>query len=284
MITEASLGFYKHQKISKVTPTGCYIEVSEGTAFLPSSETQTLPNEGDEVEVFIYHNYDGHLTATTKRPYITVGQTEVLRIKAAGDQGAFADWGLEKDLFIPFAEQTEVLQKGMYYLIHAYIDEKSERIAGSTKIDKFIPDIISLDTVSSGDEVVLKIFKKTDLGYKALVNNDFTGMLYENELTQPVETGMTLTGYIKIIRDDGKVDLTLRKQGYDEVLDATDVILEKLKKEDGQLPFHDKSDPEEIRENFKMSKRTFKAAVGALLKSGKIELTDSGIKLKNIAE
>jgi len=274
-----SLGTFTKHEILKKSPTGYFIEIAAGTAFLPFEEVDTELNVGDEIEAFIYHDYDGHLTATTKKPFMQVGEYDILRIKAAGDMGAFADWGLPKDLFIPHAEQYEKVKQAEWHLIHAYVDEKSGRITGSTRIDRFASDIVEKEQYEAGAEVELIVFMKTDLGYKALIDNAYTGVLYENELTQPVEPGMKLKGFVKTIREDGKIDLTLRKAGYDEVLTASDVILKLLIEKGGKLPYHDKSDPEIIKKDLHMSKRTFKAAIGGLFKSKKIILDSDGIQL-----
>ncbi len=273
----AGLGLFKKQKISKSTPNGFIIEVAEGSAFLPDKENEF--SEGDEVEVFIYHDYGGNLTATLTKPFIEINQVVLLRIKASGDKGAFADWGLDKDLFIPHAEQHIPLEKGASYPVYAYIDKVSGRITGSTQVDKHFPETVTDKLYEAGNEVNITILKKTDLGFKALIDDKHIGLLYENELIQPIKPGDGLTAYIKTHREDGKIDLTLRKPGYDEVLQSRDFLLDKLNSEGGFLPFNDKSDPNEIRKVFGISKRTFKAAVGSLLKEKVIEFVNNGIQL-----
>lgn len=274
----AGLGLFKKQKISKSTPNGFIIEIAEGSAFLPDKENEF--SEDDEVDVFIYHDYGGNLTATLTKPFIEINQVVPLRIKASGDKGAFADWGLDKDLFIPHAEQHIPLEKGASYPVYTYIDKVSGRITGSTQVDKHFPETVTDKTYDAGVEVNITILKKTDLGFKALINDEHIGLLYENELTQPVKPGDGLTAYIKTHREDGKIDLSLRKLGYDEVLQARDFLLDKLNSEGGFLPFNDKSDPNEIRKVFGISKRTFKAAVGSLLKENLIQFAKNGIQLK----
>ncbi len=273
----AGLGLFKKQKISKSTPNGFIIEVAEGSAFLPDKENEF--SEGDEVEVFIYHDYGGNLTATLTKPFIEINQVVLLRIKASGGKGAFADWGLDKDLFIPHAEQHIPLEKGASYPVYAYIDKVSGRITGSTQVDKHFPETVTDKLYEAGNEVNITILKKTDLGFKALIDDKHIGLLYENELIQPIKPGDGLTAYIKTHREDGKIDLTLRKPGYDEVLQSRDFLLDKLNSEGGFLPFNDKSDPNEIRKVFGISKRTFKAAVGSLLKEKVIEFVNNGIQL-----
>lgn len=275
-----ALGLFKTQSISKKIPGGYQIDVPEGAAFLPEKETEKELQPGDIIEVFIYHDYDGHLTASVQKPLIQAGECGVLEIKASGNMGAFADWGLAKDLFIPHAEQLEPLEPGQRAAVFAYVDEKSGRITGSTRMDRHFPDTIEEGELKTGTQYKLIIFHKTDMGYKALVDGRVTGILYENELTQPVSTGMELDGYIKKIREDGKADLTLRKTGYNEVLDAVETLQRLLEENDGFLPWHDKSEPALIRAALGMSKRTFKSAAGALLKQNRITMEEKGTRLR----
>lgn len=277
-VLPAGLGQYKKQKITKSTPNGFIIAVAEGNAFLPDIENDF--SEETEIEMFIYHDYGGNLTASLTKPLIEIEQVKVLRIKATGDKGAFADWGLEKDLFIPHAEQHIPLEKGASYPVYAYIDKVSGRITGSTQIDKHFPETITEKLYEAGNEVNVVILKKTDLGFKALIDDQHIGLLYENELTQPVKPGDCLTAYIKTHREDGKIDLSLRKPGYNEILQARECLLDTLTSDGGYLAYNDKSNPDEIRKKFGMSKRTFKAAVGSLLKENLIQFSDNGIKLK----
>lgn len=278
------LGCLSRRKVQKETPKGFYIETPGGDAFLPKSELgEPRPAPGDTLELLIYHDYDGYLSATLTRPLIQVGEFALLRIKAAGDKGAFADWGLEKDLFIPHAEQLTPLQKGHEHLVYAYIDERSGRITGSTRVDRFAPDVLpETHNFAPGDELPLLISRKTDLGYKAIIETEppYSGTLYENELLKKIRPGMRLTGYIKQVREDLKLDLTLRRPGYDEVRAAAEELHERLQQvPDGFLSYHDKSDAQAIRKEFNISKRSFKAAVGALLKQGLINIEPGGIRL-----
>jgi predicted RNA-binding protein (virulence factor B family) len=273
------LGLYKHQKISRVTPSGYYIDVAEGTAFLPSKNLEQTYQENEEIEVFIYHDKDGHLTATIVQPIIQLLQCDLVKIKSALDSGAFADIGIERDLFIPHAEQYENVLHDEILPVVMYYDDKSGRIAGSTKVDNYLNETMEPDSIKVGEGKELLIIKKTELGFKAVFDKTNIGMLYHSDLKLPVDIGMKVVGYVRNHRDDGKVDLTLRKPGFNEILDAKEQILQKLGEENGFLPYHDKSDPDEIRAKFGMSKRTFKAAVGNMLKEGSISLDDTGIKV-----
>ncbi|MFW6347300.1 MAG: S1 RNA-binding domain-containing protein [Cyclonatronaceae bacterium] len=282
--TSSWLGRLSRRRVQKETPKGVYVETPEGDAFLPKAEFGSLsPAPGDELQVLIYHDYDGYLSATLRTPLIQVGEFALLRIKAAGGKGAFADWGLEKDLFIPHAEQLTPLEKGGHYLVYAYIDGRSGRITGSTRVDRFAPDVLpETHHFAPGQAVPLLISRKTDLGYKAIIETEppYSGTLYQNELLKKIRPGMRLTGYIKQVREDLKLDLTLRRPGYDEVRAAAEELQERLEEtKDGFLPYHDKSDAELIRHEFNISKRSFKAAVGALLKQGIINIEPGGIRL-----
>ncbi|MCH8568047.1 MAG: hypothetical protein LAT67_07280 [Balneolales bacterium] len=285
------LGKYTTHTIGKRVPKGYHLITPDGEAFLSDYQLDEELREGDEIEAVTYHDYDGFLTASTQKPKIETGKFELLRIKAAGDKGAFADWGLEKDLFIPHAEQLQPVVKGESYLIYAYLDEQSGRLAGSTRVDRFAKDTIShLDESERPElnqQVELLISRPTELGYRAIIEGEkpLSGVLYKNELTKIIRPGQRLTGYIKQLRDDDKIDLTLRKPGYSEVETASDDILFKLgTSESGFLPFHDKSSPTEIRSVFGISKRTFKAAIGGLYKAGQIQIENNGIYLKEQLE
>lgn len=282
--TSSWLGRVSRREVQKETPQGVYIETPEGQAFLPGTEFEnTLPKAGEMLDVLIYHDYDGYLSATLRKPLIQVGEFALLRIKAAGDKGAFADWGLEKDLFIPHAEQLTPVEKGGQYLTYAYIDGRSGRITGSTRVDRFARDTLpETHGFEAGQEVPLLISRQTDLGYKAIIETEepYSGTLYQNELLKKIRPGMRLTGYIKQVREDLKLDLTLRRPGYNEIRAAAEELHERLKNApEGFLPYHDKSDAQAIRQEFNISKRTFKAATGALLKQGIINMEPEGIRL-----
>lgn len=279
-MVKKGIGYFTTHSIARVTPAGYYIDVEEGTAFLPSKKLEVSFEEGDVVEVFIYHDKDGHLTATLKKPLLQLLECEVLKIKSILDSGAFADIGIERDLFIPHAEQQETVLPDESYPVVMYLDEKSERLAGSSKVDNFLKEVIESGELKEGEEKDLLIVKETELGFKAVLDKNCLGVLYHNELKIPIKVGMKLKGYIKLHREDGKVDLSLRKPGFNEVLDAKEIIISKLEVENGFLPYHDKSAPDEIKKVFGMSKRTFKAAVGNLMKDGKIFLSEKGISLK----
>jgi predicted RNA-binding protein (virulence factor B family) len=231
---------------------------------------------GDALEVFVYVDSEGHLAATTKIPLAQVNDIAWLKVVSLNYVGAFLDWGLPKDLLVPFSEQHHEMEVGKSYLVKVFLDDKN-RIAATTKIDRFIEDE-SID-FEVGQKVSLIIADKTELGFKAIVNNTHWGLLYQNELFQPLRRGQKLDGYIKQIREDGKIDLILQEPGYGKVVSLTDKILIKLNKNNGVLALSDKSPPEAIYAAFGVSKKVFKQAIGALYKKQLITIDKDGIKL-----
>jgi len=234
---------------------------------------------GDSLTVFVYTDSEGHLAATTTLPLAQVDDIAYLKVAALNYVGAFLDWGLPKNLLVPFSEQHHELEVGKSYLVKVFLDEK-QRVVATTKIDKFISDTAD-EELSEGQQVELLIADKTELGVKAIINNRYWGMLYSNELFQPVKKGQKLTGYIKQIREDSKIDLSLQQQGYKKiVLPLTDTILNKLKANNGELMLSDKSPPEAIYAAFGVSKKVFKQAIGALYKQELIDIEKTGIRLR----
>jgi len=231
---------------------------------------------GDVLEVFVYVDSEGHLAATTKIPLAQVDDIAWLKVVSLNYVGAFLDWGLPKDLLVPFSEQHHEMEVGKSYLVKVFLDDKN-RIAATTKIDRFIEDE-SID-FEVGQKVSLIIADKTELGFKAIVDNTHWGLLYQNELFQPVRRGQKLNGYIKQIREDGKIDLILQEPGYGKVVSLTDTILIKLNKNNGALALSDKSPPEAIYATFGVSKKVFKQAIGALYKKQLITIDKDEIKL-----
>jgi predicted RNA-binding protein (virulence factor B family) len=231
---------------------------------------------GDTLDVFVYVDSDGHLAATAKKPLAEVGDVAWLKVVSLNYVGAFLDWGLPKDLLVPFSEQHHEMEVGRSYLVKVFLDDQN-RIAATTKIDKLLSD--ESDDFEVGQKVSLIIADRTDLGVKAIINNSHWGMLYENELFRPVRKGQKMEGYIKQIREDRKIDLSLHQPGYGKVVSLTDSIMAKLKANNGVLMLSDKSPPEAIYGAFGVSKKVFKQAIGALYKQQLITIDKSGIKL-----
>jgi uncharacterized protein len=231
---------------------------------------------GDVMTVFVYSS-DDQLVATTQIPLALVDEIAWLKVVSVNYYGAFLDWGLHKNLLVPFNEQYQELEAGQFCLVKLFVDDQN-RVAATTKIEKFLSDEAVDFTV--GQKVSLLIADKTELGIKAIINHTHWGMLYENELFEPIKKGQKLDGYIKRIRDDQKIDLVLHQPGYGKVLSITDSILHKLKENEGVLTLSDKSPPEAIYAEFGVSKKVFKQAIGALYKQKLISLDKvHGIRL-----
>jgi predicted RNA-binding protein (virulence factor B family) len=273
------LNIGKINKLSVVKIQGANVYLDNGTSakvLLTDKKMSANCLVGDSLEVFVYVDSEGHLAATTKMPFAQVDDIAWLKVVSLNYVGAFLDWGLPKDLLVPFSEQHHEMEVGRSYLVKVFLDEKN-RIAATTKIDRFISDE-SVD-FEAGQKVSLIIAEKTELGFKAIVNNTHWGLLYQNELFQPLRKGQKLDGYIKKIRDDQKIDLSLHHPGYGKVVSLTDNILIRLKENDGVLMLSDKSPPEAIYAAFGVSKKVFKQAIGALYKKKLISLDKNGIKL-----
>ena len=269
----------KINKLNVVKKQGADVYLDNGTSgkvLLADKKMSADCQVGDSLAVFVYVDNEGHLAATTKTPLAQVDDIAWLKVVSLNYVGAFLDWGLPKDLLVPFSEQHHEMEVGRSYLVKVFLDDKN-RIAATTKIDRFITDE-SAD-FEIGQKVSLIIADKTELGFKAIVNNTHWGLLYQNELFQPLRKGQKLDGYIKKIRDDQKIDLSLHHPGYGKVVSLTDNILIKLKENDGVLMLSDKSPPEAIYAAFGVSKKVFKQAIGALYKKKLITLDKNGIKL-----
>ena len=273
------LAIGKINTLKIVKKQGADIYLDNGTSGKVLLADKKLPENcqvGDTLVAFVYVDSEGHLAATTKTPLAQVDDIAWLKVVSLNYVGAFLDWGLPKDLLVPFSEQHHEMEVGKSYLVKVFLDDKN-RIAATTKIDRFITDE-SVD-FEAGQKVSLIIADKTELGFKAIVNNTHWGLLYQNELFQLLKRGQKLDGYIKQIRDDGKIDLILYQPGYGKVVSLTDNILNKLKQNNGTLMLSDKSPPEAIYAAFGVSKKVFKQAIGALYKKELITIDKNGIKL-----
>ena len=257
---------------------GAYLDAGElGEVLLPRQHAPQDLAVGDRVSVFLYLDSEDRPVATTQRPKVQVGEFAFLPVVDNTHVGAFLDWGLDKDLLVPFAEQHRPLVVGHSYLVYVYIDEMDGRIVASSRIEKFLNDYAT-DEFHPGQRVSLFIANSTDLGFKAIVDHRYWGVLYKNEVFERLSFGQRKTGYIKRIRPDGKIDLTL--QGGQETRDKYARIIEAyLLKHDGFAPVHDKSDPMIIEDLFGMSKKAFKKAIGSLYKQRIIDIGKDGIRL-----
>jgi len=248
----------------------------QGDILLTDKKKPEIATAGDPLTVFIYTGSEGELLATTKKPLVEVNQVAWLKVIALSSAGAFVDWGLPKDLLVPFSEQDYELEENRSYLVRVYLDQNN-RLAASSYLKQHIHDEASY--LKEGQQVDLIISHKTDLGYKAIVNHNFWGVLYFNEIFQTLREGQKLRGYIKKIRDDKKIDLSLNKSGHTHVSPLCEQILNRLQERDGTLNLSDKSSPEDINAAFGVSKKVFKHAIGTLYKERKITLTKTSISL-----
>lgn len=265
-------------EVLKFAEQGAYLDGGPyGEILLPRRYVADELVEGDDVDVFIYYDSEDRIVASTDIPYAMVDEFAYLKVAAVTSVGSFLDWGLPKDLLVPFREQTVKMEQGKSYLVRIYVDDKTGRIAASAKFNKFLNK--EKPELKEGDKVDLLIAGKTDLGYNAIINQEYIGMLYFNEVFRPIMAGDKTEGYIKKIRDDGKIDLSLEKQGYAKVDPVSEAILEKLKSAGGYLKVSDKTDPAVISSMLGISKKTFKKAIGALYRDKLITIEDEGIRL-----
>ncbi|MBA6232079.1 MULTISPECIES: CvfB family protein [unclassified Colwellia] len=275
----ADIGKYNTLSVVAVTDKGAYLGGGElGEVLLPNRFVPENCKVEDKITVFIYLDSAERIVATTDKPLGQVDEFVSLKVKQLNKMGAFLDWGLPKDLLVPFNQQHTAMEEGKYYLVRIFLDTTTDRIAASSKLDKYI-DIWPAD-YQKWDKVKLMIGGKTDLGFKAIINDKHWGLLYDNEIFQPLRVGKIIDGYIKNIREDGRIDLSLSRSGEGKVNDFADKLLAHIAENDGFSPLHDKSSPELIQRILGVSKKTFKATVGNLLKKDKITIEKSGLRLK----
>ncbi|VGO19173.1 CvfB family protein [Pontiella sulfatireligans] len=248
-----------------------------GEILMPKRYVSKEWKPGDKIVAFVYLDSEDRLTASTDRPKAMVGEFALLRAVDVNAVGAFLDWGMPKDLFVPFREQRVKMRQGESYIVHLYYDRASGRIAASSKLDKYLES--SRKFYKSGEEVDLMIWQKSDLGYKAIINNERWGMVFFNEVFQTLRRGQRVKGFIKQVRPDGRIDLCLDKPGYEKVTLLTDKILNYIKEQGGFMPITDKNPPEEIYGVFGVSKKTYKKAIGALYKQRMITIEAAGTRL-----
>jgi len=271
-------GTYNNLTVTKLVDFGVYLDGDVYDEILmPKRYVPEGCKEGDQVLVFIYFDSEDRVVATTEIPKAVVGDFAAMNVVAVNALGAFMDWGLMKDLFVPFREQKYKMEEGKTYMVYVMYDADSDRIIGTSKIDRFLN--LEPATFIDGDDVELQIAYRTPLGYMAIINNTHFGLLYTNEIFQPLEIGQILPGFIKKMREDERIDLCLQKTGYDRVLDITDEILVKLRDAGGTLKVTDKSSAEAIYAQFAISKKTFKKAVGSLYKDRLIIIEEDGITI-----
>lgn len=256
---------------------GMYLDDGRNGILLPNRYIPALLKPGDDISVFLYHDGEDRLIATTEKPIAMLGEIARMKVVSATPHGAFLDWGLPKDLFVPISQQLGKMLPGGEYLVQVVLDEQTGRLAATEKFAHRLSN--EHLTVTPLQEVELTVIRRTDIGYLAAINNRHTGVLHFNEIYRDIRAGDKFSGFIKQISPDGKIDVAAGKPGYGRVEGEGGKILQLLKAHNGYLPYHDKSDPDEIYHFFGMSKKTFKMAVGQLYKMRKISLEKSGIKL-----
>ena len=272
------LGKYNQLEVVKEVDFGVYLDGGDaGEILLPTRYVPEGCRPGDMLNVFIYLDNEERLIATTLDPKVQVDEFACLEVAWGNEYGAFLDWGLMKDLFVPFREQKMKMQKGHRYVVHVHVDEGSYRIMASAKVEKFLSK--EHPEYQPGEEVEVMAWQKTDLGYKVIVDNKFGGLVYQKEIFKTLEPGMKMSAFVRQVREDGKVDLTLQKDGAQKVGDFAEVLLQYIKDQGGHTPLNDKSAAEEIYETFGVSKKTFKKAVGDLYKKRLVVLVPEGINL-----
>lgn len=272
------LGKVNHLEVYRMVEFGAYLTDGDEEVLLPRKFVPAETKVGSWLDVFLYLDSEDRPVATTQTPKAQVGDTVYLEVTDANQVGAFLDWGLEKDLFVPFREQKERMVKGKSYVVRIILDKVSGRIFGSSRMHVFAKKTHD-NNFKQGDKVEILICDETESGYNVLVNNEYMAMLYKSDVRRPVKQGENMTAYISKLREDKKIDVTLRKPGFFGILKEKPMILEQLEEAGGFLPFNSKSSPEDIEKNFNISKRVFKQAIGNLYKERRITITDDGIKL-----
>jgi predicted RNA-binding protein (virulence factor B family) len=273
------IGKYHKLTIAREAPPGLYLTDTDGNEILLPNKYKPENFEiGDEIEVFLYLDHEERPVATTLKPFVKLDEFGYLRCVETTEIGAFLDWGLEKHLFVPFREQTQKMRAGEWYLVFCYLDLDTDRLVASSKVDAFLDN--SELTVEAYEKVDIIVANQTDLGFNAIVNGLHKGLIYQDEIFQKLQTGDKLEAYVKKTRPDGKIDLTLQRPGYRSIEPNAQRILTALELNEGFLPLHDKSTPEEIQDKLQMSKKAFKKAVGVLYKKRLVKLEGKGVRMK----
>lgn len=271
------VGQYNLLNVARKVDFGVYLDDGAEGILLPKRFVPARTKLGDVIKVFLYHDSEGRLVATTQQPKGMVGDIVRLKAMSITPQGAFLDWGLMKDLFVPKSKQRSEMRVGGEYLVKIYLDEQTGRIAATEKIEPFLSN--ERLSVREKEIVDLIVYRRTEIGYLVIINQLHTGMLHFNEIFRDIQIGDRFNGFIKKIGLDHKIDVVIGQPGYQRVEDAAEKIIRLLRENNGYLPYHDKSDPEEIYTFFGMSKKTFKMTAGNLYKQRRIVFTKMGIRL-----
>jgi len=273
------LGEYNTLEIARESGSGFYLKDDEDAmVLLPGKYAPKGAQVGQELKVFVLNDSEDRLVATTDCPKITLNEFALLKVTDITKFGAFLDWGMEKDLMVPFKEQKDDMEEGRWYVVYMGLDQETNRLYASSKVSRYLQN--QYLSVNENDKVELLVYKKTDLGYSVIVNDEHMGLIFESDVFQDLNVGERLEGYVKHIREDNKLDITLRPTGYDSFIsEASEEVYHLIERQGGKVSINDKSTPELIYSEFKMSKKAFKKAVGDLYKQRKITISDDGIAL-----
>jgi predicted RNA-binding protein (virulence factor B family) len=273
-----NVGQFNLMRVDRKVDFGFYMDDGAEGILLPKRFVPSGLQVDDTISVFVYHDSDNRLIATTQEPFAVVGDIAALKVVAITNQGAFLDWGLMKDLFVPVSQQLSSMRLGGKYLVKLYLDKQTGRVAATEKIDNQISNDIL--TVKEGEKVKLQVYRESDIGYVVIVNQVHQGLVYKNEVFTHLHIGQMIDeGFVKKIREDNKLDIGIGKQGVEKLDDDQLKLIQLLKLHKGFLPYHDKSSPEDIYAFFGISKKAFKMNVGILYKAKKITIEDGGIRL-----
>jgi len=270
-------GKYYTLKIVKFVEFGAYLDADGDEILLPKRFVPKQAKVADEVEVFLYHDNESRLIATTQKPVAIAGEIALMKVVDKNKQGAFLEWGIMKDLFLPLSQQRSRIFTDRSYIVYLYVDEMTGRMAATERFEKYLSN--ETLTLKEKDPATLLVWDKTDIGYKVIINNQHIGVLHFSDVFRELDYGEKLQGFIKTIRPDNKIDVMMGERGYQRVSTEAEQILQLLKDNNNYLPYNDKSDPQIIYDFFGISKKAFKMAIGALYKQRLIELTKTGVKL-----
>ena len=270
------LGSYNQLIIKRQTSVGLFlVDEDDNDILLPNKYVPETFELGEKIDAFCYLDNEERPVATTLKPYIQRDEFAFLQVAEVSEYGAFLDWGLEKHLLVPFREQRQQMLQGEWYVIYCYLDSKSFRLVASSRLDRFLSN--EEMELRRGEEVKLMVSRKTDLGWELIVNNKHKGLVYSDGVFEELNPGDKMLGYVKKIRDDQKLDISLQPLGHQKLEPSAEKVYDMLLKNKGVLKLHDRSDPEEVKAKLQMSKKTFKKAIGILYKSRKITIKEDGI-------
>jgi len=274
----ANIGCFNKLKVTRCITAGIYVDGEQfGELKIPGWDVTGKAEKGDVIDVFMFLDSDNKPVATMRKPLAMPGEVALLKVAAVESSGALLEWGMPKQLLVPASEQQQKMVKGYSYVVYLHLDQKTQRITGSTKLEKYLT--VKPGGLRLNQEVELLVCDQSDLGYRAVINNSGLGFLYNNDLFQKLKIGEKITGFVKNIREDGRVDLYLQKPGFEKIVDIGDQILAKIKASGGFLSVTDKSPAEEIYQLFATSKKNYKKAIGGLYKKGLVVLEENGVRL-----